>query len=178
MKLDDLKYPIGKYAPNKNPDKKLLESWLNDLTVLPNRLMEITQGLSEEELTYIYRPGGWSIRQVVHHIADSHMNSIIRFKLALTEDEPTIRPYHEDRWANLQDVASVDINASIQILSGVHARLVPLLESLTDNELRREFIHPEYNTRMTIIETIGMYAWHSNYHYAHIGQALKFSNNF
>ena len=178
MEIEDLKYPIGKYEKNPDPSPEILKSWLEDLTHLPGKINKITRDLSEIELAYIYRPNGWSIKQVVHHLADSHMNSIIRFKLALTEDEPTIRPYFEDRWAKLHDVNAVDISESIQILSGVHSRLVSLLQSLTDNELRRGFIHPEYNTRMSILETIGMYAWHSNHHYAHIVQALKFKNNF
>lgn len=178
MELEKLKYPIGKYRPNKTPDQDTLNQWIDDLTELPNRVMSLTKGLSPEALQFHYRPEGWTIQQVVHHLADSHMNSIIRFKLALTEDSPTIRPYFEDRWAKLADVATVDISASLNILTGVHLRLTTLLRSLTDNELNRDFIHPEHNKHMTILETIGMYAWHSNHHCAHIEQALKFKNNF
>lgn len=178
MELQNLKYPIGTYQRSANPDEQTLKEWISHLEALPRLLTDVTSPLSESALNYIYRPEGWTIRQVVHHLADSHMNSIIRFKLALTEDTPTIRPYYEDRWAKLADVTEVEITASIDILRGVHQRLVAMLRSLSAQELERDYIHPEHNRKMTIKETIGLYAWHSNHHLAHIHQALKYEGKF
>ena len=127
--------------------------------------------MSEVELNYKYRPEGWTIKQVVHHCADSHINSITRFKLALTEHRPTIRPYFEDRFAKLSDYDEA-LDSSISILKGVHQKLGILLKGLNDEELKREFVHPEYEKIYTIEETIGVYAWHSNHHLAHIKQAI------
>jgi hypothetical protein len=178
MELSALKCPIGTYLRVTAPSTDELNNWISDLEALPSRLSEVVSGLSATELNYIYRPEGWTIQQVVHHLADSHMNSIIRFKLALTEDTPTIRPYLEDKWAELADVRLVDVRASITILEGVHQRLTALLRSLSEDELQRSFVHPEHNRKITIAENIGLYAWHSNHHLAHILQALKFKGKF
>ena len=178
MDLQDLKYPIGAYHRDAEPTNEVLNQWITDLEELPNRLRDTLNTISNKELNYIYRPNGWTIQQVVHHLADSHMNSFIRFKLALTEDTPTIRPYLEDRWARLTDVVDVDISYSLNILTGVHMRLTTLLRSLSDSELNRDFIHPEQSRKLTLRETIGLYAWHSNHHHAHVLQAIKFKGNF
>jgi hypothetical protein len=172
--LTTLKFPIGKYERNNDPSKETLTEWINVIAELPEQIKELTLGLSSTQIKWVYRPDGWTIQQVVHHLADSHMNSFIRFKLALTEDTPTIKPYHEDRWAKLPDAIEVEIDASLDILKGVHQRWSVLLQSLKEEQLTRTLIHPEHVKKLTIKEMIGLYAWHSNHHRAHINQALKF----
>ena len=137
----------------------------------------MTKNLSEAELNYKYRPEGWTIKQVVHHCAASQINSLIRFKLALTEDKPSIRPCFEDRFAELIDYEE-PINGSLSVLTGVHKKLVVLLKNLDQDDLKREFIHPEHGKPFSLEETIGVYAWHRNHHLAHIKQALNFKEKF
>jgi len=144
---------------------------------LPKSIVSVTNNLSEIELNYKYRPDGWTIKQVVHHCADSHINSIIRFKLALTEDTPTIRPYFEDRFAELNDYRET-IDTSVSILNGVHKKLGILLKNLSKEDLKREFVHPEHGKHFSVEETIGVYAWHSNHHLAHIKKALNSKGKF
>ena len=142
--LQKLKYPIGDFEKPTQITTDHINDWIEDIETFPQRLEDIAQHLSDNELDYRYRPDGWTIRQVIHHCADSHINSIMRFKLALTENTPTIRPYFEDRWANLQDY-NESIDAPMQILKGVHYKLGVLLHQLNKEELKREFIHPEHN---------------------------------
>ncbi|RNC83550.1 MAG: putative metal-dependent hydrolase [Winogradskyella sp.] len=175
--LEQLKYPIGEFTKPDHISKKQLDDWIFDIENFPKAVESITNNLSESELNYKYRPDGWTIRQVVHHCADSHINSITRFKLALTEDTPTIRPYFEDRWAKLNDY-SEPLEAPIHILKGVHQKLGILLRGLNDEELKKEFVHPEHGKHFSLEETIGTYAWHSNHHLAHIKQALKHKGEF
>ncbi|SHH29777.1 YfiT family bacillithiol transferase [Winogradskyella jejuensis] len=175
--LQKLKYPIGEFIKPEIITKQHIKSWISDIESFPDTVEETTKHLNEIELNYAYRPDGWTIKQVVHHCADSHINSITRFKLALTEDLPTIRPYFEDRWAKLIDY-SESLEAPIHILKGVHYKLGVLLRSFDDNDLKREFIHPEHGKRFSLEETIGTYAWHSNHHLAHIKQALKYKGQF
>ncbi|MFA0963534.1 YfiT family bacillithiol transferase [Roseivirga sp. BDSF3-8] len=168
-----LSYPVGKFnAPARiTPDQ--LEGWINEIASFPGELAALTKDLGHPQVNWRYRPGGWTIKQVVHHCADSHMNSLMRFKLALTEDTPAIRPYLEDRWAELPDSLGDDLSHSLMILSGLHARWALLLRSLTSDQLGRRFVHPEHNREFTLRETIGTYAWHGRHHLAHIKQALK-----
>ncbi|WP_299125396.1 YfiT family bacillithiol transferase [uncultured Winogradskyella sp.] len=175
--LYKLRFPIGEF---KKPDvitQQYITDWITSIEALPKSIIAFTKGLSEEELNYKYRPDGWTIKQVVHHCADSHINSILRFKLALTEDTPTIRPYFEDRFAKLADY-DTSIDTSISILTGVHQKLAILLKKLNKEELKREFVHPEHGKHFSLEETIGTYAWHSNHHLAHINQALKYKGKF
>lgn len=171
-KLYHLKFPIGEFVKPELITKELIDNWISEIEKFPHRLKTITDQTNKTELSYKYRPDGWTIKQVIHHCADSHINSITRFKLALTEDVPTIRPYFEDRWANLTDY-SEPVDSAISILKGVHKKLGIVLKSLNAEDLKREFIHPEHNKRFSIKETIGVYAWHSNHHLAHIKQALE-----
>ena len=175
--LYQLRYPIGEFEKPDSITSNHIDEWIRTIEDFPKRVKAITDGLSEEELNYQYRPDGWTIKQVVHHCADSHMNSIIRFKLALTEDSPTIRPYFEDRWAKLTDYDH-DIQLAMTILEGVHAKLGIVLRAIDSDQLKREFIHPEHGKRFSIEETMGVYAWHSNHHFAHIEQALKHKGQF
>jgi hypothetical protein len=170
--VDQLKYPIGLYQPQKNPDDKLLSQWIGDIATFPNRLEELVHNLSKEELAWKYRPDGWSIKQLVHHCADSHLNSFMRFKLTLTEESPTIRPYLEHKWAELPDALADTIDDSLDLLKGLHNRWTILISNLTKEELNREYVHPEHGKRFNLAETVGNYAWHGNHHLAHVRQAI------
>ncbi len=170
--LHTLKFPIGQYHKKISPSREDLTAFISDIHLFPQRLREAVETLSQEQLDTAYRPDGWTIRQVIHHCADSHMNSFIRFKLALTEDTPTIKPYWEDRWAELID-SKMAIEFSLHILDGLHTRWTALLDALTAAELKRTFIHPEHNDPFKIDEYIGMYAWHCNHHLAHIKELKK-----
>lgn len=176
--LEKLKYPIGEFNKPKTIDAQLIEKWISDIEIFPSSIIELVSNLSPEELNYPYRPNGWNIKQVVHHCADSHMNSMIRFKLALTEDTPTIRPYFEDRWATLIDGNDDDLSNTLFLLKGLHAKLGKLLRNISKEDLSREFVHPEHGRRFRLDEAIGIYAWHSNHHLAHVGQALEFRGKF
>jgi len=175
--LYKLKYPIGEFKKPEIITNSQINTWITTMEDFPKSIISITEKLSKTELNYKYRPDGWTIKQVVHHCADSHINSLLRFKLALTENTPTIRPYFEDRFAKLKDYDE-PINTSISILVGVHKKLGILLKSLSDDDLKREFVHPEHSKHFSLEETIGVYAWHSNHHLAHIEQALKFRGDF
>jgi len=176
--LEKLKYPIGPFKEPKEIERKTLQTWIESIATFPQKVKELTDGLSSKQLNWRYRPDGWSIKQVVHHCADSHMNAIIRFKLALTEDTPSIKPYFEDRWANLIDSMDEDITYSIKLLTGLHYRWALLLKSLSKEELKRKFYHPEHRRESNLEETIGLYAWHCEHHLAHIRQALKHQGRF
>ena len=172
MNIQQLKFPIGEYISNVNPSKELINSWIKDIEDFPSKVEGLTKNISTEQLNWKYRPGGWTVKQVIHHCADSHMNSIIRFKLALTEESPTIRPYFEDRWAELVDSHDDDISDSVSLLKGLHKKWVVLLKSLNDNDLKRDFIHPEHGKRFNLADNIGVYAWHCNHHFAHMKNGL------
>ncbi|WP_460218315.1 YfiT family bacillithiol transferase [Psychroserpens sp. MEBiC05023] len=176
--LQKLKFPIGEFQKPEIITSEMITNWIQDIEQFPKAMEIATKNLSQEELQWTYRPNGWNIKQVVHHCADSHMNSIIRFKLALTEDTPTIRPYYEDRWANLVDGTDDNLNDTLHLLKGLHAKLGKLLRHISEEELSREFVHPEHGKRFRIDETIGTYAWHSNHHLAHVKQAIKHKGTF
>jgi hypothetical protein len=177
QELHKLKFPIGEFEKPNDITSQHIKQWINDIEALPEAIDAVTKNLSEKELNYKYRPEGWTIKQVVHHCADSHINSIIRFKLALTEDTPTIRPYYEDRFAKLIDYTE-PIDMPLSILKGIHHKLGILLKNFNQNDLKREFVHPEHGQRFSLEETIGTYAWHSNHHLAHIKQALDYKGSF
>ena len=171
--LEKLKYPIGKYEVPEEITDAHIAGWIENLNSLPKRLGKLVENLSEEQLETPYRPGGWTVRQTVHHIADSHHNSYIRFKWALTEDNPIIKAYDEKAWSDLFDAKSAPIELSLDHLSAVHAKLVYLLKGLSRYHLKRIFIHPEGNVACPLDENIGRYAWHGNHHYAHIENLIK-----
>lgn len=175
--IEKLRFPIGKFVKPEKISTKQINDWINEIELFPDRIKKITNELSANELNWQYRKNGWTIKQIVHHCADSFMNSFIRFKLAVTEDTPTIKPYFEDRWAELPDTLEADISESIKLLEGLHKRWVNLLRSLTGKELKKEFIHPEYNKRISVEENIRIYAWHANHHLAHIKLALNTKGN-
>lgn len=170
--LERLKYPIGKATiPTLINENQLLD-WIAILEAFPERLHDLVQGLSTEQLETPYREEGWTIRQVVHHVADSHHNSYIRFKWALTEESPLIKAYDEALWAELHDSKEAPISLSLQALATTHAKLVYLLKGMKPADFERSFIHPESNKEVKLSENLGIYAWHSRHHYAHIEQLL------
>jgi len=178
MDLERLKYPIGTFSFSKQKNESRINEWISDIEYLPKRIENLVKDLSTEELNFAYRPKGWKIKQVIHHLADSHMNAFIRFKLSLTEDSPTIKPYDEVKWAELEDGTSDDINDSLQLLNGIHSKWVKLLKTFKDDDFQRVYVHPEHNKPFELIEALAMYAWHSNHHLAHVKQALNFKGNF
>lgn len=171
--LEHLRFPIGKFEAPQVLTPALLNQYIHDIETFPNRIKEAVTGLNDSQLDTPYRTDGWTIRQVVHHCSDSHMNSIIRFKLALTEEEPTIKPYFEERWAELADSKNMPIESALLLLDGLHQRWTVLLKSLTPEELKKTFIHPEHGKRFRLDENIGVYAWHGNHHLAHITTLKK-----
>ena len=178
VNLEKLRYPIGKFKKPDKINRDQINDWIMEIAKFPERLASLVQNLSPEELSFAYRPDGWIIRQVVHHCADSHMNAFIRFKLTLTEDTPTIKPYFEDRWAKLADTINTPISESLKILEGLHIRWTTLLKSLNPDDWKREFVHPEQGRRITLEENAGIYAWHCNHHLAHVKQALRYKGSF
>jgi uncharacterized damage-inducible protein DinB len=163
---EDLRYPIGKFDSSREVTPELRREFIKTIADLPLKIAEAVEGLSDEQLDTEYRPEGWTVRQTVHHIADSHLNSYCRFKLALTEDKPTIRPYHEDLWAELPD-SKLPIDVSLKIIEGIHERWVVLLESFTEDDFKKELNHPDSGL-WTLDKFLGLYEWHSRHHTAHI----------
>lgn len=171
--LEQLRYPIGHYQIPDPITQGHLDEWIAVLENLPQRLAEMVIPLSEDQLETPYRPEGWTVRQLVHHIADSHHHSYIRFKWALTEDNPLIKPYDEKAWTALFDSKSAPIQMSLDHLKVVHAKLVYLLKGLSEEELQRKFTHPDGNEVTTLKENIGRYAWHGSHHFTHIKNLLE-----
>nr|WP_263323452.1 bacillithiol transferase BstA [Neobacillus sp. Marseille-Q6967] len=166
----DEKYPIGKFVLDGEITESLVEGWIKEIELLPGLLTDAVKNLNEEQLDTSYRNGGWTVRQVVHHVADSHMNAYIRFKLAVTEASPVIKPYEEAKWAELLD-SQLPVDISLQLLQALHVRLAALLRSFGPAEWKRNFIHPEAGT-VSVGKNIGMYAWHGKHHLAHITSLL------
>lgn len=171
--LESLKYPIGKFQfPEEYTDKNI-KQWINTIDVFPQKLENLVEDFDDLQLDTPYRPEGWTVRQLIHHMADSHLNAYIRFKWTLTEDKPTIKAYHEDRWAMLEDAKDADIEMSLSLIESLHRRWVYMLKNLTTDQLQRTYIHPESNKEISLVQMIGMYAWHSKHHFAHITSLAK-----
>lgn len=171
--LEKLKYPIGKYKAPSNIDSAQMTEWVSKIESFPARLREATEGLTEEQLDTRYRPEGWTLRQVVHHLADSHINAYTRYKLAMTEKRPIIKPYYEDRWAELPEAKNAPIEISLKLLEGVHGRWATALRSLSEEDGKRRLIHPDADNDYVIDSMIGMYVWHGNHHLGHILETKK-----
>jgi hypothetical protein len=165
--MSDLRFPIGPFKLNNAPTDEDVQQAIAQIADAPKNLRGAVEGLTMEQLDTPYRPGGWTVRQVVHHVPDSHLNSYCRFKLALTEDEPTIKPYHEDRWAELEDSRATPIEVSLNILESLHKRWVTLLQSMSPSEFTRTFRHPQIGV-VTLAQNACLYAWHGRHHVAHI----------
>jgi DinB family protein len=165
--MRDPRYPIGKFNGLAPANLAERERCLQDIAEMPAKLKAAIHGLSDQQLDTPYRDGGWTVRQVVHHVPDSHLNSYVRFKLALTESEPTIKPYREDRWAELADSKLTPPEVSLNLLESLHKRWVLLLQSLPPGDWNKTFRHPELGV-MTLDKTVALYAWHGKHHVAHV----------
>jgi hypothetical protein len=172
--MTDLQYPIGKYIP-QSFSAALCTEWLNELAILPDRIEMAVQGLDKNQLDTPYRPGGWTLNQVVHHLADSHMNGYLRTKMALTENVPTIKPYDQDAFSQLADY-DLPFNYSCTIIHAVHKRWVSVWRNMSEEDFNKTFNHPE-NGLQTLWHQLGLYAWHGLHHTAHINN-LRAQNNW
>jgi len=171
--LDLLRYPIGKFVAPNEITKDDINNWIEEIGNLPSELKDAVNLLKPEQLDTPYRPGGWTLRQVVHHLADSHMNSYIRFKLAISEDTPTIKPYMEEKWAELEDAKNGAVEISLNLLQSLHSRWVLFLRSLTEEDFEKGFIHPEHGRKMLLKQALAMYAWHGKHHLNHLLKTKK-----
>lgn len=165
--MPDLRYPVGPLETIEHARAEQLAHWIDQVAETPASLRAAVERLDAAQLATPYRPGGWTVHQLVHHVADSHMNAYVRFKLALTEDTPTIKPYDQERWATLGDVGRVPIAVSLDLLDALHERWVALLRSMQASDFARTFAHPELGT-VTLATSLGIYAWHGRHHVAHI----------
>lgn len=165
--LTELQYPIGKFEFKEDLSPESRKSFIKELELLPGKLKKTVNGLNDEQLDTPYRYDGWTVRQVIHHIPDSHLNAYVRIKLALTENEPAIKTYEEKEWAKLKDYYQTPIEVSLALLDTLHKRWVILLNSLQENDFRRKFKHPDWGL-VSIDYLVAQYAWHGNHHTAHI----------
>jgi hypothetical protein len=170
--MSDPRFPIGKFHFDGPPDAQQREKLIGAIEQTPAALRAAVQGLSAQQLSTPYRDGGWTVRQVVHHVPESHMNAYIRFKLALTEDEPTVKPYMEDRWAQLPDVESTPPEVSLALMDSLHDRFVRMLRAIKPEEWKRTFRHPELGV-LSLERNLALYAWHGKHHVAHITELRK-----
>jgi uncharacterized damage-inducible protein DinB len=170
--MEDMRFPVGKFHYDGPLTPEQQKSFLEAIAQTPAQLRAAIKGLSDSQLDTPYRPEGWTVRQVVHHVPDSHLNAYVRFKLALTEEDPTIKPYAEDRWAELADTKATPVEVSLTLTDSLHDRWVRLLRSLAPEQWKRTFRHPEMGP-MTLEKTLALYAWHGRHHVAHITELRK-----
>jgi uncharacterized damage-inducible protein DinB len=171
--LEKLRYPVGEFSPQPVYSASDAESYISAIEQFPAKLTKEVENLSDNQLDTPYRDGGWTIRQVVHHVVDSHLNSYTRFKLTLTEETPTIKTYFEDRWAELPEAKTGPIELSLPLLTSLHKRWVVMLKNLTKQQLERTLFHPELKREMTLYELLHLYGWHCEHHLAHITELKK-----
>jgi hypothetical protein len=174
--MEDLRYPVGEFRFPESVSAPELATFIEQIAETPAHMRTAVAGLSDSQLDTPYRPGGWTVRQLAHHVPDSHINSYTRFRLALTEDEPVIKPYEEARWAELADARTLPIEPSLVLLESLHARWVPLLRALSDAEWKRTFRHPELGL-VRLEQNAALYGWHGRHHVAHI-TALRKRNSW
>ena len=167
MTADDLRYPVGRFTSSTTGGADVRRQAIEEIAALPARMRAAVDGLDDPQLDTLYRPGGWSVRQVVHHVADSHMNGFTRLKLALTEEAPTIKPYDEKAFAELADMR-LPVAVSLDLLTALHQRWVAVYRGMRDEQFQRTFLHPEFNEAHTLERHVQAYAWHSRHHVAHI----------
>ncbi len=164
----DLRYPVGTFRYEGDGAAPDLERWILEVEALPTALRAAVDGLDNRQLDTPYRPDGWTVRQVVHHLADSHVNSYARFRLAMTEQEPTIKPYDEAKWAELPDARTLPVEVSLRMLEALHERWVALMRTFEPEDFKRGFVHPEQKRVVSLGRALAMYAWHGRHHVAHI----------
>jgi uncharacterized damage-inducible protein DinB len=166
--MKDERYPIGKFSFTQDVTDELRKEWIEEIANLPSLLKGAVHRLTDEQLDTPYRDGGWTLRQVVHHMADSHMNAYIRFKLALTEEQPTIKTYNQTKWAGMVDSAEGPIQSSLYVLEGLHDRWSTVLRSLPPTEFSKAFYNPEMKIKLSLDTALALYVWHGKHHVAHI----------
>ena len=166
--MEHLKYPQGRFEYGKSYSPADNQKHIAVIEQFPKELNELVSSLGKDQLEKTYRPGGWNAKQIINHIADSHMNALIRLKLTLTEESPVIKPYNQDLWADLEDGKNTPVETSLDLIQGIHKRLSILLKKVTDADLQRKYIHPEYNKEFKLDEMIALYAWHGRQHYEHL----------
>ncbi len=171
--IDQLRYPIGKFKAPENYTPQMIDEYIKTIEALPALLAKAVAGLNDEQLDTPYREGGWTVRQVVHHLADSHINSYIRFKWALTENNPTIKTYEEKQWAELPEAKHAPVQLSLPLIEALHKRWVAFLRNMTPEDFHKTFFHPASKMEMTLARTAALYAWHCNHHLAHITELKK-----
>ncbi|SDS67438.1 YfiT family bacillithiol transferase [Gramella sp. MAR_2010_147] len=170
--LELLKYPIGKFDNPQSISSEDIQRWITDISELPEKLNKKVRPLSKEQLDTPYRPEGWTVKQLVHHIADSHMNALLRFKWAMTEDEPTIKAYDEKGFAQLYDSRLAPVEISLDFITALHGKWTILLENMSVSDFEKTFVHPATGHRYTLKESLGNYSWHSRHHYAHLNNLI------
>jgi hypothetical protein len=168
----DPRYPIGNYQPPKEVTPEMRRRAIDEIAATPSKFRAAVKGLNDAQLDTPYRDGGWTVRQVIHHVPDSHLNAYVRWKLALTEEQPTIKPYDEAHWADLADTKSTPIEVSLALLDNLHDRWVRLLRSVKDADFARTFVHPDHGVR-TLDWMLFLYEWHGKHHTAHITELRK-----
>ncbi len=171
--MEHLKYPIGKFDYEKEIKASDVAGLISEIEIAPSKLKKVVMNLNSQQLNTPYRPGGWTVKQVVQHLIDSHMNALIRFQLALTEENPTIKPYREDLWAEQEYQKTLSMDSSLQLLELVHERLVFLLKSMKASDFDKTYTHPQYGRIFNLRTVTGLYAWHSNHHLAHITKLME-----
>lgn len=173
MDIEKLKYPIGTFKTPKTIDKTTRKKFIHDIESLPDNLKNATKGLNEDQLNTPYRPDGWTVRQVVHHVADSHINSYIRYRWTLTEKEPKIKTYDEKGWAELPDAKNESIEVSLALLTALHSRWSTLLSQMDENAFKKQLIHPDYPRKLSLDMMTALYSWHGRHHTAHITELIR-----
>ena len=176
MDLEKLKYPRGRFSYPETSSIDDRSIWIHSIETLPSKISEVTNGFSETQWNTPYRPEGWTVKQLVHHIADSHMNSFVRFKLGLTEDNPTIKPYRQDAWVRMQDVEQLPAKISLNILENLHMRFTLVLKNMTEEDFARTIYHPEMEKSLSLAAMLALYGWHSEHHLAHITNLIEREN--
>lgn len=170
--LEKLRYPIGRFNPPKEITIDLIQEWINDIEAAPTQIRAASAHLTDEQLDTPYRENGWTLRQVIHHVADSHLNSYIRFKWTLTEDKPTIKAYNEKDWAEQEEAKSEPVDLSLNLLDTLHRRWVIVLRNMQEEQWKRSFTHPETGKEIPLDVLVALYAWHGKHHLGHI-ESLK-----
>jgi hypothetical protein len=172
MLIEQAQFPIGKFIPGLAHSNEDIRTFIQEIKVLPSLLREVTENLSSVELEKTYRQGSWNVKQVIHHLGESHINCYIRIKLALTENNPTIKPYNEDLWVKTKENELLSHHVSLQLIEQIHIKIVALAETLTAEELQRTYVHPQYQRTSPISDVLALYSWHGKHHLAHIKLAL------
>lgn len=176
--LENLKFPVGEFQKPLSLDEKLIAIHIKTIADFPENLQKTVLNCSLEQLNFQYRPNGWTVKQVIHHCADSHMNAFLRIKLALTENNPTIAPYNQGSWATLADGLSDDINASLEIISGIHNRWSHVLKSFAVTDFHKTYFHPESKQKIAVYQAIATYDWHCRHHLAHIKNGIESNGKY